>query len=131
MTAVTTGGCLCGGVKYRIDGPLRPIVACHCNQCRRTSGHFVAATQCRGTDLTITGSMLTWFKSSEAAERGFCQRCGSNLFWRRFENEFVSIFAGTIDGDTGLTMASQIHTESKGDYYTLPDIPTVPQTTLR
>lgn len=131
MILVKTGACLCAGVKYRIDGPLRQIVACHCIQCRRTSGHFVAATQCRSSDLTITAITLTWFKSSETSERGFCGRCGSNLFWRRYGSEFTSVWAGTIDGDTGLIMASQIHTESKGDYYALPDIPIVPQSSLR
>ena len=44
-TATHTGGCLCGGVRYEVDGPLRDVVACHCSQCRRTSGHFVAATR--------------------------------------------------------------------------------------
>jgi hypothetical protein len=126
-----TGGCLCGAVTYRVDGPLRDIVACHCSQCRKTSGHFVAATQCRSSDLAIEGATLTWFKSSDEAERGFCGRCGSNLFWRRFGNDFTSIFAGTIDGQTGLAMGSQIHTESKGDYYTLPDVPVILQSTLR
>lgn len=131
MTSVKMGGCLCGSVTYRISGPLRPIVACHCNQCRKTSGHYVAATQCRSSDLAISGSTLTWFKSSETAERGFCGRCGSNLFWRRFASEFTSVFAGTLDGDTELAMTSQIHAESKGDYYALPEIPVISQSSLR
>ena len=131
MKEIKKGGCLCGAVRYSIAGPLRDIVACHCSQCRKTSGHYVAATQCRSSDLTIEGSTLTWFKSSGAAERGFCGRCGSNLFWRRFESEFTSIFAGTIDGDTHLLMTSQLHAESKGDYYRLPDIPVISQSSLR
>lgn len=126
-----TGSCLCGGVKYRISGPLREIIACHCNQCRKTSGHYVAATQCAAEDMTIEGETLRWFRSSETAERGFCGRCGSNLFWRRFGNENVSIFAGTLDGATGLKMASQIHTESKGDYYDLPECTIIKQDSLK
>ena len=131
MSGVKEGGCLCGAVRYRIAGPLREIVACHCSQCRKTSGHYVAATQCRSADLMVEGTTLVWFKSSDTAERAFCGRCGSNLFWRRFDSEFTSIFAGTIDGDTELLMASQIHTESKGDYYALPDIPVISQSILR
>ena len=42
-----TGGCLCGAVRYRVAGPLRDVVACHCAQCRRSSGHFAAATAAR------------------------------------------------------------------------------------
>lgn len=125
-----TGSCLCGGVRYSISGPLRSIVACHCIQCRKTSGHYVAATQCAAVHLRIEGDTLMWFKSSDTAERGFCRRCGSSLFWRRFGNGFVSIWAGTLDGPTGLRMESQIHAESKGDYYDLPTCRIVDQTTL-
>ena len=46
-----TGGCLCGAVRYRVAGPLRDVVACHCGQCRRSSGHHAAATAARRGDL--------------------------------------------------------------------------------
>lgn len=125
-----TGGCLCGGVTYEISGELRPIVACHCHQCRKTSGHYVAATQARCDEVTIRSETLRWFQSSATAERGFCGTCGSNLFWRRFNNDFISIWAGTIDGATGLKMESQLYPECAGDYYDLPAIPAIPQSTL-
>jgi len=131
MTSVKSGGCLCGGVRYQLKGPLRPVVACHCTQCRKASGHYVAATQCLRTDVEISGDTLRWFKSSETAERGFCSRCGGNLFWRRFESEYISVWAGTIDGDTGLRMESQLYPESKGDYYALPDLPVIRQQELK
>jgi len=44
MSDTYTGGCLCGGVRYRATGPLRHVIACHCGQCRKTSGHFAAMT---------------------------------------------------------------------------------------
>ena len=47
MFEVQRGGCLCGAVRYEAQGPLRPVVACHCDMCRRTSGHFAAATAVR------------------------------------------------------------------------------------
>ncbi|HGG64526.1 MAG TPA: GFA family protein, partial [Rhodobacteraceae bacterium] len=37
-----TGGCLCGAVTYVVNGPLRDVIACHCTQCRKSSGHHVA-----------------------------------------------------------------------------------------
>jgi hypothetical protein len=126
-----SGGCLCGSITYRIDGPLRPVVACHCIQCRKTSGHYVAATQANMSDLSIDGDTLSWFRSSDTAERGFCGRCGSNLFWRRHGSPHISIFAGTIDGRTGLKIESQLYPESKGDYYDLPDAPVVSQAILK
>lgn len=130
MSETTKGSCLCGSVSYEVAGPLRPVCACHCNQCRKTSGHYVAATQASSKDLTIRGDSLRWFKSSELAERGFCATCGSNLFWRRFVGEKTSIFAGTIDGPTNLTMDNQICTDTAGDYYNLPTIAIVDQSNV-
>ena len=125
---MTRGGCLCGAVTYAVNGPLRDIVACHCTQCRKTSGHYDAATQCAEGDLAITGAgALRWYRSSATAERGFCGTCGSNLFWRQPGQGTVSIGAGSIDGPTGLRMTSQIHADTKGDYYDLPDIPSARQ----
>ncbi len=123
MTKLTNGGCLCGGVTYQVRGNLRNVCACHCTQCRKTSGHYVAATRCKTAELHISGTTLRWYKSSEQAERGFCHTCGSNLFWREFDSTSTAIFAGTINGPTGLIMDRQIHTESKGDYYDLPEVP--------
>jgi hypothetical protein len=130
MSEDKTGSCLCGTVSYVIVGPLRPIVACHCQQCRKASGHYFAATQCLASDIRIIGETLKWFSSSASAERGFCCQCGSNLFWRRFGNANISICAGSLDGKTGLQIASQIHTDSKGDYYSLPDVPVIDQSSL-
>jgi hypothetical protein len=131
MTKITKGGCLCGAVTYELKGELRPVVACHCIQCRKTSGHYVAATQVAVADAEISGETLTWYRSSDVAERGFCSICGSNLFWRELGSDNVSIWAGSIDGRTGLRMESQLYAESAGDYYDLPDVPVIDQSSLR
>ncbi|MEM6758120.1 MAG: GFA family protein [Pseudomonadota bacterium] len=114
-----TGSCLCGDVTYTLTGPLRPSVACHCIQCRKTSGHYVSATQVPGDKLHITQDAgLSWYRSSPEAERGFCHKCGASLFWRHEgDNGAVSVMSGTIDGDTGITTAKHIFTAHKGDYY--------------
>lgn len=113
------GGCLCGKVTFKVSGPLRPVVACHCAQCRKTSGHHVAATSAKRSDIAITGD-VTWYVSSETARRGFCGNCGSNLFWDG-QGENLSIFAGTLDGETGLEISGHIFVADKGDYYDIPD----------
>jgi hypothetical protein len=116
------GGCLCGGVRYEVRGELRPVVACHCSQCRRTSGNFVTATNCAPADLVFESEKsLRWFRSSEAAERGFCGVCGGNLFWRPIGGDHVSIMAGTLDAPTGLRLTKHIFVADKSDYYELND----------
>lgn len=109
------GGCLCGAVRYRAKGPLRPVIACHCTQCRKTSGHHVAATSAPREDVEIAGH-VTWYGSSDRARRGFCRVCGSNLFWDG-PGSHLSIFAGSLDGPTGLRLAGHIFCADKGDYY--------------
>ena len=121
---VARGGCLCGGVRYEARGELRDVVACHCSQCRQTSGHHVAATQLPTTKLQLTASTtLRWYRSSATAERGFCTRCGGNLFWRETapESTTTSIMAGTLDVPTGLRLAQHIFTGDKSDYYQITD----------
>ena len=114
-----TGGCLCGAVTYVVNGPLRDVIACHCTQCRKSSGHHVAATSCHRDDIDVTGK-VTWYQSSDTARRGFCGICGSNLFWDG-AGVNLSIFAGTLDGSTGIKMAGHIFCADKGDYYELDD----------
>lgn len=127
--AYPEGGCLCGAVSYRVHGDLRPVMTCHCGQCRKTSGHFVAATAADNDTLEIEdpGDALQWYRSSSFAQRAFCGRCGSNLFWKRDDGPRTSIMAGSLHGDTGLRIEAHIYTDDKGDYYSLDgDIPCFP-----
>lgn len=121
------GSCLCGGVTFELTGPLRNSVACHCVQCRKTSGHYVSATQVAPEQLTITkGDTLQWYRSSPPAERGFCNRCGSSLFWRHDDDKgATSVMSGALDGTTGIHTEKHIFVADKGDYYDITD--TVPQ----
>jgi hypothetical protein len=115
-----TGGCLCGAVRDRVAGPLRDVVACHCGQCRRASGHFAAATAARREDLAVEGR-VRWYESSAGVRRGFCPTCGSNLFWDDAAKPRISIFAGSLDVPTGLRLKGHIYAADRSDYYTIAD----------
>ncbi len=117
-----TGSCLCGSVKLRIDGPLRPVVYCHCSQCRKQTGHFYAATDAADADLTVEGAdAITWYAASASARRGFCGTCGSALFWKADGSDKTSILAGCLDAPTGIKAARHIFCADKGDYYVIAD----------
>ena len=121
--AVLTGGCLCGGVRYRLEGELRGVVNCFCGQCRKTSGHHVAATRAPLSGFTLENDeTLTWYASSAEAKRGFCSRCGGNLFWQHRDRDTVSVMAGTLDKPTGLVTIENIFVEDMSDYHTLPPL---------
>jgi len=117
-----TGSCLCGKVRYEVDGPLSPILYCHCEQCRKTSGHFVAAAACANEHLIMLEEQgLKWFQSSPQAQRGFCSNCGASVFWRPEHGKRISIMAGTIDAPTELTCQEHIFVADAADYYSIDD----------
>jgi hypothetical protein len=113
------GSCLCGNTTFEISGPLRPVVACHCTQCRKASGHYFAATSAHRDDVAIKGE-VNWFQSSDTARRGFCPNCGSNLFWDG-PGDNLSILAGALESPTGLALIGHIFCADKGDYYEITD----------
>lgn len=122
---MTTGSCLCGQVSFTVEGPLRPVIACHCVQCRKTSGHYVAATSARRGDVVIEG-VVNWYQSSDTARRGFCGICGSSLFWDG-PGANLSIHAGAFDGDPGVRVEAHIFCADKGAYYEITDdVPQAP-----
>ena len=113
-----TGSCLCGAVRYEVDGPLRPVIVCHCKQCRKQTGSFMHATAARDADFRLTETRsLAWHEASAAAKCGFCRECGSALFWKAHGSDSISFTAGSIDGETGLLIDGHIYCDSAGDYY--------------
>jgi hypothetical protein len=116
-----SGGCLCGGVRYEVSGPLRDVVLCHCGRCRRTHGHVAAYAACEEADLAMPESgTLRWYVQ-DGRSRGFCGACGASLFWHADGHPTVSIAAGTLDRPTGLRTIAQVYIEDRGDYYGLSD----------
>lgn len=121
-----TGRCACGGVRFRLTDTATDVVACHCETCRRWSGYIWAATHVPRSALVIeAGELLTWWASSDQAERGFCGHCGSSLFYRRHDVDRVSVAAGALQSPTGLAIGAHICVAEAGDYYTLE--PMIPQ----
>ncbi|MBI2719624.1 MAG: GFA family protein [Rhizobiales bacterium] len=113
-----TGSCLCGAVKYEVHGPLRPVIACHCSQCRKQTGTYMSATAAEDGDFRLTEARgLRWYRSSPSAKRGFCGECGSVLFWKGDGLDNTSITAGSLDGRTGLALEGHIYCADAGDYY--------------
>lgn len=122
QTIRASGGCLCGAVRYEVSGRLRKVVYCHCEQCRRTSGHFVASTACKPEHLLLTNDTgLRWYRSSEEAQRGFCKSCGSSLFWKPEHGKYIALMAGAIDAPTRLTSSAHIYVANASDYLSIED----------
>lgn len=115
-----TGSCLCGAVSFEVRGELRPVIACHCTQCRKQTGNYLSATDCQDDELVFLGQDgLKWYRSSPSAQRGFCGECGSVLFWKADGSKRTSIAAGSIDGATGAALDGHIFCDDAGDYYAI------------
>src|SRR5687767_15326165 len=100
-----TGRCLCGDVEFRTQLPSKWVAHCHCTMCRRSSGAafvtWVGLEESR-CEIRDPSGRLSWYESSPQAERGFCGRCGSTLFFRsaRWAGELhvtLSNFDGPVD----------------------------------
>ncbi len=135
-----TGSCLCGGVAFAIDGPLAPFTTCHCTMCRKQSGHvWPCTTVWRDNFTLLRDDTLKWYQSSADSRRGFCDACGSLLFFDMPGTDDIGVSAGAFDEPTGQKIAMNIWTDFKGDYYDLepglttygdndgPDLPMPPR----
>lgn len=121
-TPEAEGGCLCGGIRFKVYQRLRPVVVCHCKQCRQTAGYLNGFTVSLPENLVFThDETLTWYESSDEAKRGFCNTCGSSIFWTYKSGGNMGIAPGSLDEPTKLTTAMHIFTEFAGDYYEIAD----------
>jgi hypothetical protein len=72
--------------------------------------------------LIIHGSdKITWFRSSEKVERGFCSTCGSSLFWNPTHRDWIGIAMGAFERPTNTKLRIHIFVADKGDYYDIGD----------
>ncbi len=113
--------CLCGGVAFRFPAPSGGVTACHCRQCRKSSGNFAASFDLDEAEVVWEArETLAEYATPGGARRGFCRTCGSSLWFRDADGAF-SVEAGAVDGPTGLHLAAHIFTASKGDWYDIAD----------
>jgi hypothetical protein len=127
--AVLEGGCLCGAVRYRVSGPLGPVVLCHCGQCRKAQGSAFAANAPMRTDdfMLLRGAdALTAYASSPGKWRSFCHHCGAPIHSRRDSAPGVlRLRLGSLDDTSATTGALQptahIHVASKAPWWPITD----------
>jgi hypothetical protein len=111
------GSCMCGDISYRVVGPIREVYNCHCDRCRRFTGHHMAATAASPFNVHIDGD-VSWYSAAEGVEYGFCSQCGSSLYWRTAaQPEKLCITAGSLDQPTGLRTTRAWYVAEIADYH--------------
>lgn len=119
------GSCLCGQVRYEIQGAPGEPGHCHCSVCRKANGAAF------GTYARVALAQFKWlsgeesvvtYRSSPGARRTFCGRCGSTLQYIS-DNlpESFALALGTLDDDPGVRPTHHIHVLSKAPWYEIAD----------
>lgn len=119
------GGCLCGDIRYGVDGPISDVSHCHCGMCRKHHGAaFATFGEAAREDVHwLQGEdKIKVYRSSAQLERWFCTSCGSSLLCRTDEEPNVMYLAlGTLDDDPGILPAFHIWVSSKAPWYEITD----------
>ena len=123
------GGCLCGKVRYVVDGDIGQVSHCHCAMCRKIHGAAFGTYGAIRTDQfrwTAGEASVKSYRSSAIVERTFCEHCGSTLRCNySTEPGVYYLTLGTVDGDPGCRPDIHIFTGSKAPWFEITDA--VPQ----
>jgi hypothetical protein len=113
MTAQpVTGGCQCGKLRYRINGPLFNAHICHCRMCQKAFGNYFAALAgVLKSDVQWIHGEPSQFRSSAAASRGFCPACGTPLTFAYDHTPHMNISIGSLDNPRLATPQNQFGME--------------------
>ncbi len=111
------GSCLCGGVKFDVTLQEDEVHICHCELCQKWHGGVGFGLKCEGDWVVQGEENLTWFDSSEWAQRSFCQKCGTHLLFKTHDGSYHGVSAGALDNATDLKLGMHIFIDKKPDYF--------------
>ena len=112
---VLSGGCQCGAVRYALYAEPDRARICHCRMCQKSvGGPFEAWANVRMDNFAWTRGAPATFRSSSAAERGFCPRCGTPLFFAYVKRpESISVTIGSLDTPASVRLTQVDGSESR------------------
>lgn len=112
---IREGGCLCGAVRYRIEGPVDGAVYCHCTLCRRANAApavpWITVPPAR---ISFTAGVPAEYRSSDHGTRTFCAACGTQLTFRTSRRPGdVDVTLCSLDDPGNIAPAYHIWSESR------------------
>ena len=111
------GKCLCGAVRAKIPSISERVGACHCTMCRKWNGGPWLGVE-GGAEVHWEGEdNIAVYDSSDWAQRGFCKKCGSHLFYKLKLNSTYFISIGLLDQAANYRLHHQVFIDEKPDYY--------------
>lgn len=121
-----SGGCQCGAVRYALYAEPTTADICHCRMCQKAMGNLfmAAAGGVPLEDFAWTRGEPATFRSSSAAERSFCARCGTPLTFRYVARPSMTVTIGSLDEPARAKPTRQYGIESRVPWFAeLADLP--------
>ncbi|MDR2014686.1 MAG: GFA family protein [Azoarcus sp.] len=116
-----SGHCLCGAVQVSAVLANHEAGVCHCKMCQRWIGGPFVAIACTPETVFKGKDAIVVYPSSDWAERGFCKRCGSPLFYRVKSDGSYYLPVGLLDDTGGLTLVNEIFIDRKPSFYSFAE----------
>ena len=120
-----TGSCLCGGIRYEINGEIGPIIQCHCQRCRKANGTAYASNapiNVRDFKITQGEQLLKQYPSTPTTIRCFCSECASPIISIKADTpETYRLRIGTLDSPLEHGPTQHIYGASKAEWETITD----------
>jgi hypothetical protein len=123
MKKTLEGGCLCGEIRYSVEGEVIDAGYCHCRVCQRASGAPAVAWFTVPVDsFNYSQGRPSAFRSSAQSQREFCERCGTQIAFRRGEHAVtVDISIASLDDPSLVEPEYHIWTESRIPWFETRD----------
>jgi len=116
-----SGSCLCGSVSLSTPSMKNSMAACHCGMCRKWGGGPFMEVSC-GKNVKIDGEeFVKIYDSSEWAERAFCKKCGTHLFYRLKETQEHQIPVGFFADNISPGFDLQVFIDRKPENYSFAE----------
>jgi hypothetical protein len=113
-----TGGCQCGAIRYAVEGDPQQVSICHCRMCQKAVGSVIWPF------FTVRSALLSWtrgqpalYRSSAAAQRGYCAACGTPLTFEPDGEDTIDLGIGTLDRPAALKPADQYWVDERVPWF--------------
>ena len=114
------GSCLCGEIRYEIDGDFESFYLCHCKYCQKDTGSAHAA------NLFSSSAQLKWSTGHDKVvvyslpstqhSRSFCSVCGSAVPTQQFNGALLVVPAGSLDSAVTIKANAHIFVSSRAGW---------------
>jgi hypothetical protein len=111
---MTKGHCMRGAVTVTVAQFGDNMNACHCDMCRRWTGSAFVAVRASAKDVDLQGPVKT-IARSDWATRGWCDTCGSTLFYRTNADGSYGLSAGLFANTAGRQLNIEYFVDQKPD----------------